>query len=100
MSERVREIKIEQSAKNLPPRTRTCREDRFTGDSRNKTRPAKVVVVANSKQKVVSSTHKVVKYAPKNFGYDYTLYWQNTQCAKAPFKYDFFIASELKNHKP
>ena len=45
------------------------------GDSRNKTRPAKVVVVANSKQKVVSSTHKVVKYAPEIFGFDYTLYW-------------------------
>ena len=45
----------------------------MAGDSRNKTRLAKVVVVANSKQKVVSSTHKVVKYAPKNFGYNYTL---------------------------
>ena len=33
------------------------------------------MVVVNSKQKVVSSTHKVVKYAPKNFGYDYTLHW-------------------------
>ena len=43
-------------------------------DSRNKTRPAKVVVVANSKQKVFSRTHNVVKYTPKNFGYDYTLY--------------------------
>ena len=45
------------------------------GGSRNKTRLAKVVVVANSKQKVVSRTHNVVKYTPKNFGYDYTLYW-------------------------
>ena len=44
------------------------------GDSRNKTRPAKVVVVANSNQKVFSWTHNVVKYTPKNFGYDYTLY--------------------------
>ena len=32
------------------------------------------MVVANSKQKVFSRTHKVVKYTPKNFGYDYTLY--------------------------
>ena len=46
-----------------------------TGDSRNKTRPAKVVVVANSKQKVFSWTQLVVKYTSKNFGYDYTLYW-------------------------
>ena len=30
------------------------------GDSRNKTRPAKVVVVANSKLKVVSRTQNVV----------------------------------------
>ena len=45
-----------------------------TGDSRNKTRRAKVVVVANSKQKVFSWTHNVVKYTPKNFGFDYTLY--------------------------
>ena len=45
-----------------------------TGDSRNKTRPAKVVVVANSKQKCSVRTHNVVKYTPKNFGYDYTLY--------------------------
>ena len=46
-----------------------------TGDSRNKTRLAKVVVVANSKQKVFSWTQLVVKYTSKNFGYDYTLYW-------------------------
>ena len=38
------------------------------------TRPAKVVVVANSKQKVFSWTQLVVKYTSKNFGYDYTLY--------------------------
>ena len=38
------------------------------GDSRNKTRPAKVVVVANSKQKCSVRTHNVVKYTPKNFG--------------------------------
>ena len=44
------------------------------GDSRNKTRLAKVVVVANSKQKVFSWTQLVVKYTSKNFGYDYTLY--------------------------
>ena len=44
------------------------------GDSRNKTRPAKVVVVANSKQKCSVRTHNVVKYTSKNFGYDYTLY--------------------------
>ena len=44
------------------------------GDSRgDKTRPAKVVVVANSKQKVFSWT-QLVKYTSKNFGYDYTLY--------------------------
>ena len=49
-------------------------ENKFTGDSRNKTRRAKVVVVANSKQKVFSWTQLVVKYTPKNFGYDYTLY--------------------------
>ena len=42
-----------------------------SGDSRNKTRPAEVVVVANSKQKVFSRTHNVVKYTPKKFGYDY-----------------------------
>ena len=41
------------------------------GNSRNKIRPAKVVVVTNSKQKVVSRTHNVVKYTPKFFGYDY-----------------------------
>ena len=46
-----------------------------SGDSRNKTRLAKVVVVANSKQKVFSWTQLVVKYTSKNFGYDYTLYW-------------------------
>ena len=34
----------------------------------------KVVVVANSKQKVLSWTHNVVKYTTKIFGYDYTLY--------------------------
>ena len=45
----------------------------WAGDSRNKTRPAKVVVVANSKQEVSSWTQLVVKYTPKNFGYDYTL---------------------------
>ena len=45
-----------------------------TGDSRNKTRPAKVVVVANSKQKCSVRTHNVVKYTSKNFGYEYTLY--------------------------
>ena len=44
------------------------------GDSRNKTRLAKVVVVANSKQEVFSWTQLVVKYTSKNFGYDYTLY--------------------------
>ena len=31
--------------------------------------------MANSKHKVVSSTQKVVRYAPKYFGYDRTLYW-------------------------
>ena len=46
----------------------------FAGNSRNKTRPAKVVVVANSKQKCSVRTHNVVKYTSKNFGYDYTLY--------------------------
>ena len=50
-------------------------EDEWTGDSRNKTRLAKVVVVANSKQKCSVRTHNVVKYTSKNFGYDYTLYW-------------------------
>ena len=30
--------------------------------------------MANSKQKVFSRTHNVVKYTPKNFAYDYTLY--------------------------
>ena len=44
------------------------------GDSRNKTRLAKVVVVANSKQTVFSWTQLVVKYTTKMFGYDYTLY--------------------------
>ena len=48
---------------------------RDSGDSRNKTRLAKVVVVANSKQKCSVRTHNVVKYTSKNFGYDYTLYW-------------------------
>ena len=48
--------------------------DQDQGDSRNKTRSAKVVVVANSKQKVFSWTQKAVKYTPKNFGFDYTLY--------------------------
>ena len=33
-------------------------------ESRNKTRPAKVVVVANLKQKVVSIAQNLVKYAP------------------------------------
>ena len=47
-----------------------------SGDSRNKTRLAKVVVVANSKQKVFSWTQLVVKYTSKNIGYDYTLYWR------------------------
>ena len=45
-----------------------------SGDSRNETRPAKVVVVANTKQKVVNRTHNVVKYTPKNFYCDNTLY--------------------------
>ena len=53
-----------------------------SGDSRNKTRPVKVVVVANSKQKVFSWTQLVVKYTSKNFGYDYTLYWRNTKQSK------------------
>ena len=44
------------------------------GDSRNKTMLAKVVVVANSKQKVFSWTQLIVKYTPKIFGYDHTLY--------------------------
>ena len=48
------------------------------GDSRNNTRPAKVKVVANSKLKVFSWTQLVVKYTSKNFGYDYTLYWMDT----------------------
>ena len=48
-----------------------------TGDSRNKIRPAKVVVVANSKQKCSVRTHNVVKYTSKKFGYDYTLYWKS-----------------------
>ena len=48
-------------------------KDSKTGDSRNKTRPAKVMVVANSKQIVFSWTQLVVKYTSKNFGYDYTL---------------------------
>ena len=45
-------------------------------DSRNKTRPTKVVVVANSKQKCSVRTRNVVKYlyTPKIFGHDYTLY--------------------------
>ena len=49
----------------------------FVGDtSRNKTGPAtKVVVVANSKQNLFIWTHNVVKYTPKIFGCDYTLYW-------------------------
>ena len=34
----------------------------------------KVVVVANSKQKVCSWTQLVVKYTSKNLSYDYTLY--------------------------
>ena len=55
---------------------RSRKQRKRPGDSRNKTRPAKVVVVANSKQKVFSWTHNVVKYTPKNFGFDYTLYWQ------------------------
>ena len=51
------------------------------------------MVVANSKQKVFSRTHKVVKYTSKNFGYDYTLYWTTdelfvfknvTRVARAP----------------
>ena len=42
----------------------------------NKTRLAKVVVVANSKQEVFSWTQLVIKYTSKNFGYDYTLYWE------------------------
>ena len=46
----------------------------YEGDSRNKTRPAKVVVVANSKQKCSVRTHNAVKYTSKNFGYEYTLY--------------------------
>ena len=37
-----------------------------TGDSRNKTRPAKVRVVANSKQKVFSWTHNVESTHQKN----------------------------------
>ena len=45
-----------------------------SGDGRNKTRLSKVVVVANSKQKEFSWT-QLVKYTSKNFGYDYTLYW-------------------------
>ena len=49
-------------------------KDSKTGDSRNKTRPAKVRAVANSKQKVFSWTHNVVKYTTKISGYDYTLY--------------------------
>ena len=72
---------FECSRKKVPDAGRPSGRERrevpeFPGGSRNKTRLAKVVVVANSKQKVVSSTHKVVKYAPKNLGYDYTLYWK------------------------
>ena len=48
------------------------------GDSRKKTRLAKVVVVANSKQEVFSWTQLVIKYTTKNFGYDYTLYCHMT----------------------
>ena len=41
-----------------------------TGDSRDITRPAKVRVVANSKQKVFSWTHNVEStYTPKDFGF-------------------------------
>jgi len=53
-----------------------------TGDSRNKTRLAKVVVVANSKQKCSVRTHNVVKYTSKNFAYDYTLYWVEEAAGK------------------
>ena len=47
---------------------------KFSGDSRNKTRLAKVVVVANSKQRVFSWTQLVVKYTSNIFCHDYTLY--------------------------
>ena len=50
-----------------------------TGDRRNKTRLAKVVLVAKSKQKCSVRTHNVVKYTSKNFGYVYTLYWVNVK---------------------
>ena len=52
---------------------------RCSGGSRNKTRLAKVVVVANSKQKCLFRTHNVVKYTSKNFGYEYTLYWASAE---------------------
>ena len=35
--------------------------------------------MANSKQKVYSWTQQVVKYTTKIFGYDYTLFWGETQ---------------------
>ena len=53
-----------------------------SGDSRNKTRPSKVVVVANSKQKCSFRTHNVVKYTSKNFGYYYTLFCEDGEDAK------------------
>ena len=62
-----------------------------TVDSRNKTRLAKVVVVANSKQEVFSWTQLVVKYTTKNFGYDYTLYWINGEKLKKKPVFLFFV---------
>ena len=69
-----REINRNQTNKLISTQFLIC-----TGDSRNNTRPAKVVVVANSKQKVFSWTQQVVKYTTKIFGYDYTLFWGETQ---------------------
>ena len=43
--------------------------------------------MANLKQKVFSWTHNVVKYTPKNFGFDYTLYCVGIMAKKA---YDLF----------
>ena len=75
------EIKLIQFDIQTVPFTRTYlfvdSKSKFTlqsGDSCNKTRPSKVVVVANSKQKVFNWTQLVVKYTTKNFGYElYTL---------------------------
>ena len=56
--------KIASKYTELKPHTKKLEILQRPGDSRNKTRPAKVMVVA----------HNVVKYTTKIFGYDYTLY--------------------------